>query len=208
MAIVGIPILPVQSSDNSFQATRLIEEASQTFLSGTPVSIASGDGGVQAWTANTQGPGQGGVCGISYEAASNLSSTGKGAPVPFQPIVGLGTAITFGSVPNEPSAVNIPMGAPINDGRVGFIVPGADMVFSAVFGNNGATATPAATDVGKQYGLSIDTASKYWYVDKNKTTGGTNTVLTVVGLDPRDVPAAGTRVLFTFIQSVVNLTIY
>jgi hypothetical protein len=207
MAISAIPILPVESvSGNSFRAFRLIEEATQTFLAGTPVSIAAGDGGVQAWTVNTQGPGQGGICGISYEAASNLSATGSGAPTPMSPFTGVGAvAGTFGSVPNQASAKNIAHGAPLNDGRVGFVIPSPDIVFSATFGNNGNTATPAATDVGKQYGLTIDSNSKFWYVDKNKTTAGTNTVLTVIALDLRDVPGAGTRVLFTFLPSVMNL---
>lgn len=207
MAITAIPILPVESiSGNQFRAFRIIEESAQTFKVGTPVSIAAGDGGVQAWVANTQGPGQGGVCGISYEAASNLSATGSGAPTPFSPFLGVGAvAGTFGSVPNQSSAKNIAHGAPFNDGRVGFILPAADVIFSAVLGNNGNTATPAATDVGKQYGLTIDTGGNFWYVDRNKTTAGTNTVLTVIALDLRDVPAAGTRVLFQFLAGAVNL---
>lgn len=208
MAITAIPILPVGTiSGNQFRAYRLIEEASQTFKVGTPVSIAAGDGGVQAWVANTQGPGQGGLCGISYEAASNLAATGSGAPTPFSPFLGVGAvAGTFGSVPNQPSAKNIAHGAPFNDGRVGFILPVPDVVFSATFGNAGNTATPANTDVGKQYGLTLDTGGNFWYVDKAKTTAGTNTVLTVISLDLRDVPGAGTRVLFTFLPSpVVNL---
>lgn len=207
MAITAIPILPVESvSGNSFRANRLIEEATQTFKAGTPVSIAAGDGGVQAWVANTQGPGQGGICGISYEAASNLASTGLGAPTPFQPIVGLGATLTFGNVPNQSAAKNIPHGAPLNDGRVGFILPAPDTVFSATFGNAGNAATPLNTDVGKQYGLTLDTGGNFWYVDKAKVTAGTNTVLTVISLDPRDVPGAGTRVLFVFLQNaIVNL---
>ncbi len=207
MAISAIPILPVESiSGNQFIAFRLIEESAQTFQAGTPVSIAAGDGGVQAWVANTQGPGQGGVCGISYEAASNLAATGSGAPTPFSPFLGVGAvAGTFGSVPNQSSAKNIAHGAPINDGRVGFIIPAADVIFSAMFGNNGNTATPANTDVGKQYGLSIDSNNKFWYVDKNKTTAGTNTAVTIIGLDLRDVPGAGTRVLIQFLAAAVNL---
>lgn len=205
MAISAIPILPAKdTSANGFVAQRIIEEATQTFLAGTPVSIAA-DGGIQAWVVNTQGPLPGGVVGISYEAASNLGATGSGAPTPFQPFAGVGAvAGTFGSVPNQPSAKNIAHGAPINDGRVGVITPGPNTVYSATFGNNGNTATPAVTNVGKQYGLTIDTAAKYWYVDANKTTAGTNTVLTVVGLDPRDVPGAGTRVLFVFLQNVID----
>jgi len=208
VAITAIPILPVESiSGNQWRAFRLIEEATQTFKLGTPVSIAAGDGGVQAWTVNTQGPGQGGICGISYEAASNLTSTGLGAPTPFSPLTGLGAAAgTFGSVPNQTLAKNIAHGAPLNDGRVGFFIPAADTIFSATFGNAGNAATPANTDVGKQYGLTIDTGGNFWYVDKAKVTGGTNTVLTVIALDLRDVPAAGTRVLFQFLPSpAVNL---
>lgn len=208
MAISAIPILPVQdpNSGNGFTGIRLIEEATQTFLAGTPVEITAADGGIKAWdgaagvnvTVQT-GALIGAICGISLEAASNLSATGSGAPAPLQPFTGAGAvAGTFGSVPNQPSAKNIAHGAPINDGRVGIVLLTPTIVFSATFGNNGNTATPAATDVGKQYGLTIDSNSKFWYVDKNKSTVGTNTCLTVVGLDPRDTPAAGTRVLFVF----------
>lgn len=207
MAITAIPILPVESvSGNSFRAFRLIEEATQTFKVGTPVSIAAGDGGVQAWTVNTQGPGQGGICGISYEPASNLAATGSGAPTPLSPLLGVGAVLgTVKNVQNQSLATTIFHGAPINDGRVGFILPAPDTVFSAVLGNNGNPVTPANTDVGKQYGLTIDTGGNFWYVDRNKTTAGTNTVLTVIGLDLRDIPASGTRVLFTFLPAVVNL---
>lgn len=204
MAISGIPIQPVQSaSGNQWNATRLIEESAQTFLAGTPVSIAAGDGGVQAWNGSTFS-GQGAVCGISYEAASNLSATGSGAPAAFGS-VGLGAAVgTFGSVPNQSAAKNIAHGAPFNDGRVGFIIPGVDTVFSAILGNAGATVTPANTDVGKSYTLSIDSNSKYWYVNRTVTTAN----VLVVGLDPRDALASGTRVLFVFIQSTVNLIVF
>lgn len=207
MAISAIPILPVESiSGNQFRAFRLIEELTQTFQAGTPVSIAAGDGGVQAWTANTQGPGQGGLCGISYEAASNLAATGSGAPTPLSPLVGVGAVLgTIKNVPNEASAVTIFHGAPINDGRVGFILPTADTIFSAILGNAGNPVTPANTDVGKQYGLTADTAGKFWYVDRAKVTAATNTVLTVIGLDPRDIPGSGTRVLFQFLSGAVNL---
>lgn len=202
----AIPILPVEDTQGSgFKAFRLIEESGQTFLQGTPVAITAADGGIAAWVANTQGPGQGGLSGISYEAASNLGTTGAGAPAPMQPFTGVGAvAGTFGSVPNQTSAKNISHGAPLNDGRVGFILPSPTVVFCAAFGNGGAAATPAATDVGKQYGLTKDT-NNYWYVDKAKTTAGTNTVLTIVSLDLRFAAAAGSLVWFTFLQNVVNL---
>jgi len=210
MAITAIPIQPVESqSGNQWRAFRIIEENAQTFKAGTLVSVAA-DGGIQAWNGTTYGvntaaPALGSVVGVSYEAGSSLATTGVGAPVPFSPVTGLGATLTFGSVPNEASAKNIPHGAPLNDGRVGFILPSADTIFSATFGNAGSPATPAVTNVGKQYGMTIDTGGNFWYVDSSKSTFGTNLLVTVVGLDLRDVPAAGTRVLIQFISYAVYL---
>lgn len=204
MAISAIPIIPVETtSGNQFRLFRIIEKATQTFLSGTPVSVDSGTGAIQVWDGTTISTAQGAIAGICSEAASNLASTGLGAPTPFSPFLGTGSAVTFGSVPNESSAVNIPHGAPFNDGRIGVYSPTSDTVYSATFGTNGNTTTPAVTDVGKIYGMTIDSNSKFWYVDKNKVAG--NAVVQVVGLDPRDVPAAGTRVLFRFLSTTVNL---
>lgn len=203
MAISAVPILPVKTiSGNQFEATRIIEEASQTFQQGTPVQITVADGGVKAWDGTTPITSAHLIAGISYEAAHNYASTGLGAPLPFQPVVGTGSTITFGSVQNQSSAVNIPMGAPFADGRMGYFQGNPDTIFSATFGNNGNPATPLATDVGLQYGLTIDSNSKFWYVDKNKT--GTGAVVTVVALDPRYTPAAGTNVLFVFIQADIS----
>jgi len=202
MAISAIPIQPVSTlSGNQYRAARIIEEALQTFLYGTPVMLKAADGGIQAWDG-TAGAGHL-IAGVSYEAASNLATTGKGAPVPQSPVTGLGSAITFGSVPNEASAVNIPHGAPLNDGRVGLFLPVADTIFSAILGNAGAPATPTAANVGIQYGLTIDTAGKYWYVDISKT--GAAAVVLITALDLRDVPAAGTRVQFQFIAADASL---
>ena len=203
MAISAVPILPVKTiSGNQFEATRIIEELSQTFQQGTPVQVTVADGGIKAWDGTTPITSAHLIAGISYEAAHNYSATGLGAPLPYQPVVGVGASVTFGSVQNQSSAVNIPMGAPFADGRMGFFQGNPDTIFSATFGNNGNAATPLATDVGLQYGLTIDSNSKFWYVDKNKT--GTGAVVNVVGLDPRYTPAAGTNVLFTFIQADIS----
>lgn len=203
MAITAIPIQPVSTfSGNQYRGRRIIEEAAQTFKLGTVVALAA-DGGVQAWGGATLTGAQGSPIGISYEAASNLGATGSGAPAPNQPVTGLGSAITFGSVPNEASAKNIPHGAPFNDGRVGFFVGNVDVIYSATFGNAGNAATPLATDVGVGYGLTIDTGGNFWYVDKSKT--GASAAVKVIGLDLRDAPAAGTRVLFIFLSTVVQV---
>lgn len=201
MAISAIPILPVENfSGNQWRALRIIEEASQTFLTGTVVALNSSDGGVIAWAGSTVSGAVGSPIGISYEAASDLSSTGLGAPVPNEPLTGYGATLFFGSVPNESSAKNIPHGAPINDGRVGLVTANVDNIFSATFGNAGSPATPGATNVGATYGLTIDSNSQYWYVDSSKSN-----LVKVVGLDPRDTPGAGTRVLFVFLQTAIQI---
>lgn len=203
MAITAIPILPVESvSGNSFRANRIIQEALQTFKAGTVISLDVADGGVQAWDGATLTGALESPIGISYDAGDNLATTGVGAPAPMQPFVGAG-GVGFGSVPNQSSAKNLAHGTPVVDGRSGVIFASPDTLFSAVFGNNGATATPAVTDVGKNYGLTIDTGGNFWYVDKNKT--GANAAVQVVKLDPRDTPASGSRVIFKFLASVVNV---
>jgi hypothetical protein len=203
VAITAQPIVPVQTiSGNQFNGQRFIEEASQTALYGVPTQVASGDGGWQVWAGVAATNSGTFISGISYEAFHNFGALGV-PPLAFQPVVTIGSSITFGSVQNQALAVNIPMGAPFTDGRVGVWLPTKDTVFCAVFGNNGNTATPAVTDVGLNYGLTIDSGSKYYYVDKNKTS--TNAVVNIVGLDPREIPAAGTNVFFTFIPAAVTV---
>lgn len=165
--MASIEIHSVQTlSGNQARVRRIIEEATQTFLQGTPVMIAA-DGGVQAWDGVTIALG---IAGFCLSAASNLTT------------LGVAKTLTFGTVPNETSAVNIPRGAPLNDGRVDFETSAIDTVFK---GQVGPAQTVAASDVGKQYGMTKDTDG-HWYVDKTKTTVGTNTVVTVTKLDPID----------------------
>lgn len=166
--MASIEIHSVQTvSGNQARVRRIIEDDAQTFLPGTPVSIEAADGGVQAWDGVTIALG---IAGFSLEAANNLTTTG------------VAKTLTFGSVPNEASAVNIPRGAPLNDGRVGFEVSAPDTIFR---GQVGPAQTALATDVGIAYGMTID-SDGHWYVDKTKTTVGTNTVVTITKLDPID----------------------
>jgi len=203
MAITAVPIIPVKSlSGNQFAARRIIEDATQTFKSGTPVAMAAADGGVIAWAGATVSGAVGSVVGISYEAASNLASTGLGAPSPNSPVTGLGAALTFGSVQNEASAKNIPHGAPINDGRVGlFIAAFADTVFSATLGTTGNPTnwSDALLSTNPLAGLTIDTGGNFWYVDLGKTN-----LVRIVGRDLRDPVGTGNRVLFQFIGTAVQ----
>lgn len=203
MAITAVPILPVKSlSGNQFAARRIIEESAQTFKLGTPLAVAAADGGLIAWAGATVSGGNGSVVGISYEPASNLSATGSGAPQPNQPVTGLGAALTFGSVPNESAAKNIPHGAPINDGRVGlFLAAFADTVFSATLGTTGnfTNWSDALLSTNPLAGLTIDTGGNFWYVDLGKTT-----LVRLVGRDLRDPIGSGNRVLFQFISTAVQ----
>lgn len=154
-------------SGNQARVRRIIEKATQTFLQGTPVQIFT-NGGVQAWDGTTV---VNGIAGFSLSAASNLTT------------LGVAKTLTFGSVPNETSAVNIPRGAPLNDGRVDFETASVDTIFH---GQVGPAQTAALANVGIQYGMTID-SDGHWYVDTTKTTVGTNTVVTVVALAPESV---------------------
>lgn len=164
---------------------RIIEEATQSFLPGTPVMIAA-DGGVQAWDGATIARG---IAGVSGEAASNLTT------------LGVAKTLTFGSVPNESAAVNIPRGAPFNDGRVGFEEACEDTIFK---GQVGPAQTAVVGDVGVQYGMTKD-ADNHWFVDKTKVTVGTNTVVVIVKLDPADQSASPRGVYFKFIKAAQQL---
>ena len=184
----------VQStSGNQPRMRRIIEEAGQTFLSGTPVQIASGDGGIKAWDGTTVALG---IAGFSKEGGNNLGALGVN-PLPS---VTSKQSLVFGSVPYETSAVNI--GRPLfNDGRIGFEASDGDTIF---IGQVGPAQTVAATDVGKQYGMTID-SDGHWFVDKTKSTVGTNTVVTVVRLDPNDQSASPRGVYFVVTPGAAQL---
>lgn len=144
---------------------RINEKNGQTFLLGVPVQVTAGS--VQEWDGTTIARG---VAGVSKEAASNLTTTG------------VAKTLTFGVVPNQAAAANIPRGAPLNDGRLGLVIADDEGVFYAQVGPS---QTTAATDVGVYYGMTKDTDG-HWFIDKTKTTQGTNTVAVVVKLDPFD----------------------
>jgi hypothetical protein len=190
--LASIEIHAVQTvSQNQPRVRRIIEEASQTFLPGTPVSIASADGGVAAWNGTTLANA---IAGFSLEAGNNLAALGTNPSAAVTPA----QSLTFGSVPNESSAKNI--GRPLfNDGRIGFEVATTDTVFR---GQVGPSQTALATDVGVNYGLTKDT-DNHWYVDKTKT--GANAVVTVVKLDPGDQSASPRGVYFTVMPAAAQL---
>jgi len=191
----------VETKQNTTEMTDAPQEkAAQTFFMGTPVQLNAGF--VQAWDGVTIVKG---IVGVALENAHNLATNGAGAPTAFG-IVGFpGTGTTFGSVPFQPSAVNIPEGAPASLGYIDVAEANLDTIFSGQTDNStGAAVTPTQANVGTQYGMSLD-ANGYWYVDFAKTTPGTNTVLLMIGLHPIDCSIANARILFQFLQAASQL---
>jgi hypothetical protein len=178
-------------SGNQPRMRRINEEAGQTFIPGTPVQLAAGDGGVKAWDGVTVAQG---IAGFSKEAANNLAALGV-TPTAAVPAV---QTLTFGSVPNEPAAKNI--GRPLfQDGRIGFEVSAQDTVF---LGQVGPSQVTALTDLGKQYGMTQD-SDGHWYVDKTKT--GASAVVTIGRLDPNDQSATPRGVYFVVLAAAAQL---
>jgi len=169
-------------SGNQPAMRRINEKAGQTFLSGVPLMIDLAVGALQEWDGATIALG---IAGVAKEFGANLAVTGTAQQQ------------SFGSVQNEASAKNFSRPY-FNDGQTGIIVANDDTVFR---GQVGPAQTVAATDVGKQYGMTKD-ADGHWYVDRTKTTVGTNTVVVVVGLDQYDTTRG---VFFKFIKAVQQL---
>jgi hypothetical protein len=172
---------------------RLPEEALQTFLPGTPLQIAA-DGGMKVWDGVTVAFG---IAGFSKEFGNNLAVLGVTPTASSNPNPQLGQAV----VPNEPLALSITRPF-FRDGRTGFEVAVADTVF---LGQVGPLQSTVASDVGKQYGLTLDTDG-HWYVDRTKTA--MNAVVEVVRLDPNDQGVLGvsTRgVYFIVLPSAAQL---
>lgn len=195
------PIEVVYTTDNTTEFTKTEpEKAGQTFLQGSPVQLNAGL--VQAWDGATVAAG---IAGIALMDASNLGSDGLGFPTPFSPSPFPGTTSTFGSVPNQPSAVNIADGAPFSLGGTTFAQATNQTLFRGQTDNNtGAATTPTKANVGTLYGLTKD-ANNNWYVDFAKTTVGTNTVVEMVDLDPIDGSIANARIIFKIVVAAQQL---
>jgi hypothetical protein len=178
-------------SGNQPRMSRPIEDAAQTFLAGTPLQINNATGGLKAWDGVTVAAG---IAGVSKEVSANLTTAGVPLNAPAGTAagaLGVGGGQSFGSVQNEPGAVNLSRPY-FNDGRTGVVLAIPDNLF---YGQVGPNQTTVITDIGKQYGLTKD-VDGHWYVDKNKT--GASAVLTITGLDQWDT-ARG--VLFTFLAA-------
>lgn len=193
----------VRTKNNTTEETASPQEkAGQTFVKGTPVQLNAGV--LQAWDGATV---LAGIAGVAAEDAHNLGADGAGYPAAFGTVGFPGTGTTFGKVPFQPNAVNIPEGAPPVKGLVVVFVANFDTIFRAQTDNNGGGATtPTKANIGTQYGLTID-ANGHWYVDFGKTTVGTNTVVEMIDLDPIDGSIANARILFQFTKAAMQLVL-
>ena len=180
------------TSGNQPRARRIIEEAGQTFLPGTPVQIAA-DGGVKVWDGTTVAAG---IAGFSKEFGNNLAALGV---IPTAAVNPTPQPSTGQAVPYQASAVSI--SRPLfRDGRQELEVSDGDSIFLAQVGP---AQTVASSDVGKVYGMTID-SDNHWYVDKTKT--GASAVVTVVKLDPNDQSASPRGVYFVVLPAAAQLT--
>jgi len=167
-------------SGNQPRMQRILEKAGQTFKSGTPLQIDTGVGALKAWDGTTVSDG---IAGIAKEFGANLASTG------------VAQQQSFGSVQNEANAANFSRPY-FNDGMTGIVVANQDTMF---YGQVGPAQTTAQTDIGKTYGMTID-SDGHWYVDKTKT--GASAVVTIVGLDDWDTTRG---VKFVFLASASQI---
>src|SRR5262249_23989110 len=108
-----LPIIPVATvSGNQEQMFNYLEGQSLTINTGTPVVVSAG--AVVASTSPLSSTNL--LVGIAALPGHNLASAGKGASPLFGSVGFPGGSPTVGSVPNQPSAVNLPHGAPFVDG--------------------------------------------------------------------------------------------
>lgn len=197
-----LPIEQVQEKAGTTPFTNAQPEAAgQTFKFGSPVQL-NGSGYVQEWDGITVSAG---ILGVAESFGLNLGSAGAGAPVPpFGGVTGSGAIQTYGSVINEPNAVNIAIGTPISEGRTLYMEPREATIFQALFDNSNGTVaadyTPTQADIGVKYGLTRD-ANGYWYVDKNKTGG--SAVVQIVALPQGSIVNA--LVNFVFLAAAVQV---
>src|SRR5215831_6891319 len=112
---IHLPIMQVQNKANTTPFTKaIVEAAGQSFARGTPVQ-KNASGYSQAWDGTTVTTG---LLGIAESFGLNLATPGAGAPTyPWGQVTGTISISSYGSVPNQPNAVNISLGAPVSEGR-------------------------------------------------------------------------------------------
>ena len=172
----AIPIIPFKLINAVEKAVapimRISEKSSNTQLIGTPCFVDT-TGFALERTAIDDGTKV--IAGFTVEAAHNLTTSGTKKD------------LTYGSVQNQSSAVNIPIGAPISDGTLGFYVASQMVLFKAKTDD---AHTLAQADIGgvpstSTFGLTKDGTSNYWFVDTTITAVASGACVEIVELiDP------------------------
>ena len=142
------PIAPYKVAGaqvGQFPMLRLPENAGVSALRGVPVRITAGMADEAATMDATNL-----IAGFSAEFFHNLTTDNTPKH------------LTYGSVPNQASAVIIPGGAPPSDGKVGIYVATDDVLFR---GKLLSSQSLALTDLPKFAGLIKDGTSGQWYID-------------------------------------------
>jgi hypothetical protein len=197
---VHTPMFPVETDSGNTERTESNPElAGQTFLGGVPVQLTAA-GFMQKWDGTTF---TSGIAGVSSTFGQNLGVSGAGAPAPgYGQVTGTKALQTYGSVINEPGAVNIALGTPAIDGRTLFWAANQDTRFQIQV-DNSAGAVPADYTptllqmLGKQYGITFD-AGGTCYLDAGKSTVGTNTCFKVLDYDTVDANLVNGHVIGKF----------
>lgn len=203
------PIIVVNTvSGNQEAIQNYLEAASQTFKGGSPVEL-NGSGNVIAWDGTTLANK---ILGVCLVGGFNYATAGAGASPLYGSIGFPGGTPTYGTVPNQTAAVNLLHGSLFATGLTIVATNLQDTVFEAqVDASGGSTFAATTSNVGSQFGLTVD-SNGFWYVDLNKSTPGTNTVLTIESLNPQDLVAGSSttqvnngRVRFKFLTSTQQL---
>lgn len=151
----AIPITPftlLNTPALSPPIRRIAEKASNTQLIGCACYVDA-TGYVLERTAIDDGTKV--LAGFTVEFAHNLSSSGVASP------------LTYGSVQLQSGAKNIPMGAPLSDGSLGFYVVNDNVLFKA---KTDAAHTLVQADIGTIVSLTKDGTCNYWFIDTTNLT--------------------------------------
>lgn len=184
------PIIPIKTiSGNQESIYNYLQGASQTFVQGAPVKMSSGAVVVATTGFSTSAP----IVGFAALAGQNLSSAGKGASPIFGSIGFPGGTPTYGSVPNQSSAVNLIHGAVFVDGLMPVYQAVEDTIFEVQVDNSTGTSGAATTSNIGQYAALVTDTNSNWYLDLNTAASSPGTLpVVIVGLNPQDFVAGST----------------
>jgi len=164
---IATPITPrqvLQAGTAVANMKAIAEKSGQTYVQNTPVQVdvAGATGFIIACPAMTS-VATAKIAGFSTQPGSNLTTSGVGK-----------TLTTGQAVPNQSSAVVIPIGAPWAgaDGLAYFNLADPNVQFIGTFGDSSdnTLAVLAQAQVGGLFGLFKDPGNSFWYVDNHVIT--------------------------------------